>query len=265
MKGFWKLAVLSATFVAGCTKSGTTRIGDLVMQEATIDTVVALTDEVHSPTCELSVHFLYATGKDSVRLNTALRHSNLLPADFVPDSADKDDIHTFLNHFSKAYLAAYRRENKGLYLIDRQHADTYTQALLISTAAKSLRNGVLTYETTTITKVAGNETYRESRVVNIDMRTGQTLTPDSLLLHGYETRLKAVLTRKLMDRFHCSDLSELATRHGVLVNQEMYIPANFIAGQDRLTFIFNPDEIAPHLVGEIRLVADRKDLGKILK
>lgn len=265
MKGFWKLAVLSATLMAGCTKPGTTRIGDLVMQEATIDTVVALTDEAHSPTCELSLHFLYATGKDSARLNTTLRHSNLLPADYVPDSADKQDIHTFLKRFSQTFLSAYRRENKGLYLNDRQHADTYTQALLISTAAKSLRDGVLTYEATIVSKLGEHETYRESRVVNIDMRTGQALTLDSLLLHGYETRLKAVLTHKLMDRFHCSDPGELATRHGVLVNQDMYIPANFIAGQDRLTFIFNPDEIAPHLVGEIRLVADRKDLGKLLK
>ena len=44
----------------------------------------------------------------------------------------------------------------------------------------------------------------------------------------------------------------------------IYVPENFILGSDAITFIYNPDEIAPYSLGSIELTIAYTAIEKIL-
>ena len=43
------------------------------------------------------------------------------------------------------------------------------------------------------------------------------------------------------------------------------MPENFILGNDDVTFIYSPDEIASHAEGEIRVAVKNSELEKLFK
>lgn len=261
---YWKTEVLLLVILTSCTGSNTFHVGNITMQEATIDTVVRLTDEANSPTCSLSLRLPYVTGTGSAKLNRALFQSNICPHEYLPD-AETASVKAILDTISNKYISAYRKENQALYSNDRSNTDKYNQRLRISAMPHSYRANVLTYETTIVSKQGLHEEHTQTNVVNIDMKSGNVLTLNDFMIHGYENRLKELITKKLLKTFHCNDLEALAMQHGVLLNQEVYIPQNFIAGQNQFIIIYNQEEIAPRKIGEIRLSINGDELGKLFK
>ena len=52
--------------------------------------------------------------------------------------------------------------------------------------------------------------------------------------------------------------------NGYLRHSDIYVPANFILGSDAVTFVYNPDEIAPYTVGSIELTIPYATVDRIL-
>ena len=52
---------------------------------------------------------------------------------------------------------------------------------------------------------------------------------------------------------------------GVFDGIDVYATDNFIMGEKNMTFIYVEDEIAPHSMGEIRVVLDYGELNGIMK
>ena len=46
---------------------------------------------------------------------------------------------------------------------------------------------------------------------------------------------------------------------------DVYAPDNFIIGDDDITFIYSPDEIASHAEGEIRVEISNDDLKPLMR
>lgn len=264
MNRYLIIATWIGVVLVSCTKPKVVHIGDIVMQEASVDTVVALCNDANSPMCTISLHMLYATGKGSGNINNSLLNANLLPAEYFSGLNDIA-ISALPQRFAQEYINAYRKENKALFVNDSQNATRYNQSMHINTTAKCKRKDMLTYEITTVSSQGEHDAHKQTKVLTIDMKSGRVLTLDDLMLHGYENHLKEVISRKLTNKFHCDNITKLATKYNVLPDKEIYIPQNFIVEQDCLTIIYNEDEIAPHDIGEIRLNIDRNDLGQLLK
>ena len=62
----------------------------------------------------------------------------------------------------------------------------------------------------------------------------------------------------------CKSLDELHEQD-YLLTMDIYAPQNFILGDDEITFIYNPYEIAPYSKGNTELTLSYSQLSKLMK
>ena len=76
--------------------------------------------------------------------------------------------------------------------------------------------------------------------------------------------MNKILLDALIESKGVSSLSDLKQK-GYLVSVNIYAPQNFIIGEETITFIYNPSEIAPYTEGATQLIIPYTTLEKILK
>jgi hypothetical protein len=79
------------------------------------------------------------------------------------------------------------------------------------------------------------------------------VTLNDIYGENFEQPLTERLLEALLEKTGAHNISELHDR-GYLYSMDMFVPANFIVGDDEVTFIYNPYEIAPYSEGRIELV-----------
>ena len=72
------------------------------------------------------------------------------------------------------------------------------------------------------------------------------------------------MLEELRKQTDTNTLDELHEK-GYLLTMDIYAPQNFILGDDEITFIYNPYEIAPYDKGNTELTLSYKILEPILK
>lgn len=254
-------AIVIATII-GCSNMPTSRIGGMETDAITIDTTTCLTNDA-SPKCHVYMKVTYVKGNYSAKINQTIAESGIFPPDYAI-SATNGDIESCTHDFAKSYLECYRKDLLPLFKAAPEQATLYERDLRITTNIKSERNGVLTY-TTLLSEILGDgSAVKQTKVTNINLRTASKITTDNAFMHGSEAFIKRLLCKKLCKKFNAKDISALKGK-GILTNEDIYIPDNFIIGHRHITFIFNSDEIAPHDFGEIRITINDEELGKLLK
>jgi len=81
---------------------------------------------------------------------------------------------------------------------------------------------------------------------------------------GYEAQLAPILLKALMERVEVQSLDELKEK-GYLQTVDIYPSENFIVGDNTITFIYNPSEIASLELGTIQLVLTYAQMEKLIK
>ena len=104
----------------------------------------------------------------------------------------------------------------------------------------------------------------QQEVMNFEAKTGRLLTLQDIFIDGSEEELNKILLDALIESKGVSSLSDLKQK-GYLVSVDIYAPQNFIIGEETITFIYNPSEIAPHTEGATQLIIPYTALEKILK
>ena len=84
-----------------------------------------------------------------------------------------------------------------------------------------------------------------------------------IFVPGYEQRLSDLLQKALCDNVGVSSIKELKDQ-GYLYSMDMFPSENFILGNEAITFIYNPYEIAPYEKGAIELTINYSQIDDIL-
>ena len=100
--------------------------------------------------------------------------------------------------------------------------------------------------------------------MNFEAKTGRLLTLEDLFADGTENQLNNILLKALKEKTGFATLSELK-EHNYLTSVDIYAPENFIIGDETVTFIYNPSEIAAYSEGSIELIIPYTSLDKLLK
>ena len=100
--------------------------------------------------------------------------------------------------------------------------------------------------------------------LNFETKTGRQLTLADIFTTGYEQPLKSVLLKALKSKVGCTTMSALREK-GYLYSMDIFPSENFILGDETITFIYNPYEIAPYAMGSTELIIPYDDVEKILK
>ena len=100
--------------------------------------------------------------------------------------------------------------------------------------------------------------------MNFDNKDGKALTLNDVFSTGFEYSLYELLLEKLIEKAGAKDVDELR-QMGYLYAMDIFAPENFILGQDNVTFVYNPYEIASYEKGLIELTIDNDELKDLWK
>ena len=230
-------------------------------KEAKVTKVVPITQEDNAPQCQVSLKVKYVKGDDerACNINNAIEQRL-----FMFDSlAMQQAVDSFANYYTKEYqknMAPFYREDRG----DETKRAWYEYRYEVDTDTRRGKDDCLVYLIDLDMYEGGAHGVRQQLVMNFDKETGKQITYDDLFVQGYQYPLNDLLLEELKAQTKCKSLDELHEQD-YLMTMDIYAPQNFILGDDEITFIYNPYEIAPYAKGNTELTLSYSQLSKILK
>lgn len=226
------------------------------------DKIVALSNDNNSPSCRVHLELDYATPDNGHRaeiVNNAIQHRLL--------DMEELEMKQAADSFANLYTTNYKKNFLPLYNQDR--ADTtkrswYEYHYIITTDVNSGHNGASVYHINLDYYEGGAHSINQHLTMNFAKDTGRQLSLSDVFAPGYEHKLNEVLLKALLEKTASKNLSELHDK-GYLYSMDMFPSENFILGDDTITFIYNPYEIAPYAAGFTELTIAYSALDDILK
>ena len=224
---------------------------------------VSISQESNAPQCSVKLELAAAkgtSGKEQAKLlnETVAQRLFYMEGLTLAQAADS---------FANKYTRDYVRNFGPLYREDRSDEAKrawYEYHYNVTSKAYGGRKGVVVYEATIDYYEGGAHGINQRVVMNFDNKTGRQLTLADVFVPGYEQPLCDLLLKALVDKVGAKDVDDLRAK-GYLYSMEMFAPENFVLGDDEVTFVYNPYEIAPYDQGLITLEIDNDELEKLWK
>lgn len=178
---------------------------------------------------------------------------------------------TLLQEATADFLDTLRRnfddEMADLYDPQDESGFPYTYALnMEGKVSPTSREDVIGYTLATYSFTGGAHGNSATLYLNMDARTGEVLTADSVFVAEKKDEIKSLIERQLMADNGCESLDSLRAKTAITVLGDVYVgDNNFILWQDGVQFIYNQYEIAPYAVGAIRVKLTYEQLEGCLK
>ena len=245
--------------MAGCKGS---EEGVIEFKSVVADKTVVLSNEENSPTCTVHLEMQAATEESG-------HAGELINATVMNRLLDREEktMELAAEAFANSYTDTYKKTMMPLYNQDR--ADTtkrawYQYHYIINTSTQQGSKGTVVYLATVDYYEGGAHGINQLLTLNFETKTGRQLTLADIFTTGYEQPLKSVLLKALKSKVGCTTMSALREK-GYLYSMDIFPSENFILGDETITFIYNPYEIAPYAMGSTELIIPYDDVEKILK
>ena len=246
--------------LTGCQQVDENSVG---FETFTADKTVALVpEEENSPMCKVSLKLQSAT-KESGHKGEVINHTVVERLFQMQEVSVKSAIERFAEDFTQTY----KQTMLPLYNQDRN--DTTKRAwydfhYVISAETQKGSEKTVVYLATIDYYEGGAHGTNQLIIMNFEAKTGRLLTLQDIFIDGSEEQLNEILLNALIETKGVSSLSELKAK-GYLVSLDIYAPENFIIGEETITFVYNPSDIAPYTEGGTQLIIPYTALEKILK
>lgn len=253
-----RIISLAAVFflLMGCSSSDESTKFDV----ATTDKTVNLASHDGSPTCNVHLELSYATeenGHKAEIINNIIEQRLLNVQDLTMQQA--------ADSFANVYTATYQNL-LPLYIQDRddnKKTEWYNYHYILKTDIEKGYLGTDVYHVYLDYYEGGAHGIDQHLTINFDHDTGHQLMLADIFVPGYDQQLSASLQKALCSYAGVKNLKELKNQ-GYLNAMDMFPSENFVLGEEAITFIYNPYEIAPYEKGSIELTLDYSDLDNIL-
>ena len=265
---FSAFALLAATIMATSCGGGTTKNGSaddsLTFDSVKVDSTLSLTEDTAGPRCHVSLCLTFAQGKNAELINDSIIRSGILSPDYFSITQEKITPQEAADSFVTRYLEAYKKDYGEMYKADPNHGASYNCEYLVKTYVMQDNDKYYTYVANIYNY--GGGAHGNSIVVarNINAATGKIIALKDIFVPGYEQGLNDLIVKKLCEKYEVADLKGLQDKT-VFMGIDVYAPDNFIIGDDDITFIYSPDEIASHAEGEIRVEISNDDLKPLMR
>ena len=227
------------------------------------DKTVLLTSDKDAPQC--IVHLQMDVAKPDGNEERAKAINDAVAAQIL--GMEGVALRRAIDSFANKYTADYVRNMAPLYREDRgdelKHS-WYEYRYSIDTETREGRDGVVVYFVTLDYYEGGAHGINQKLTMNFNARSGQQLHLADVFVPGYESRLNDILLNALQELTSTKSLDDLHNQ-GYLYSMDMFASENFVLDSDHITFIYNPYEIAPYVVGIIELEVDYDDLKALMK
>ena len=222
---------------------------------------VALSNDSIPPTCSVSVSLEEATpesGRAGEIINATVTKRLLNRGDDGIQQAAEAFADDYTSNYIKTLLPLYNQDRKD----PNKHA-WYHYHYIINGHTQTGSKGTVVYIAEINYRQGGDHAVSQQVVMNFEEATGRLLTAKDIFIDGFEVQLKPLLMKALQEKTGLSTLTALHNM-GYLKGMDIFVPENFILSSDAITFIYNPDEIAPYSVGSTELTITYTDMSQIL-
>ena len=214
-----------------------------------VEKTVSIDDSKDAPQCHINLEVLQAksaTGEAGRTINQAI----------VGKIFDMEelDVQAAADSFANIYTRDYRKNMSPLYREDRSDAAKHAWYEYRYTVTTETRedDGIINYLINLDYYEGGAHGITQLLTMNFDRKTGRQIKLSEIFGADYETALCDKLLQALLDKTGDRNLNALHQR-GYLYSMDMFVPSNYIIEDNKVTFIFNPYEIAPYSEGRIEL------------
>jgi len=252
------LAVIMLTLVSCHQKDENT----VEFETLTADKSDRLTADATSPMCSISLKLKNATetnGHKGEVINSVVVERLF--------NQQEISIKTAMERFCEDYINNYKRTMLSLYNHDRTDSTKrawYEFHYIISAETQQGSKGTIAYLATLDFYEGGAHGTNQLVVMNFDVQTGRLITLSDIFAEGTEVQLNNILLKSLKEKTGLETLEALKEK-GYLNAVDIYAPENFIIGDETITFIYNPSEIAPYEMGPTELIIPYTTIEEILK
>ena len=234
----------------------------IIFETVTVNKSVAITTDSLSPMCSVNIRLEQATAKSG-------RAGEIINATVAERLVGHNDenMQQSAEAFATDYTNNYIKMLQPLY---NQDTDTphkqawYHYHYIINSHTQAGSKGTLVYLADINYREGGDHAVNQQVIMNFDTETGRQLTTKDIFVDGFEIQLKPLLLKALQERTGFTTMKALHD-NGYLNNSDIYVPENFILGSDAITFVYNPDEIAPYTIGSTELTIPYVAMDKILR
>lgn len=257
-KTFFPILCLSLLLIA----CGGADENTLEFETVTADKSVNLSNEVLSPTCKVHLELEAVTENMGHRAEVI---NNTVMKRLLDE--EEETMQLAANAFAEKYTESYQKTMLPLYNEDR--ADTtkrswYEYHYVVKCSTQRGSKGTYVYLATVDYYEGGAHGINQLITLNFEAKTGRQLKLADIFAPGYEEPLKAILMKALKEKTGFMTLSALRDK-GYLYKMEIFPSENFILGEETITFVYNPYEIAPYAVGSTELIIPFSDVKDLLK
>ena len=247
------------------------------MRKIETDTIVHLSDRRDGPSCRVSMKYCYLeplSDSDSIsaEINRSIvrtafgkKFSGLTPKEWV-------------SKFVRGLVDDYLDEVEDLYKADiksgMKPADApswYSYEFEFDTDMRKGREDVWNYVVSAYLYTGGAHANIIHTCINIDALTGKLLTKEDVFLMEYEREICKLIEEELIEQANetiddasISSVADLQ-EYGILLDNDLYVPNNFILEEKSVTFVYNRYDIAPYSAGEFELTVPVTDLRDYMK
>ena len=222
---------------------------------------VALSNDSVPPTCNVSIRLEQATaqsGRAGEIINATVANRLLNRNDDGLKQAAEAFAVDYTNNYVKTLLPLYNEDRDDI----RKHA-WYHYHYIVNSHTQPGSKGTVVYLTDINYCEGGSQASSQQVIMNFEIATGRLLTVQDIFVDGFEARLNPILLKALQTKTGFTTMKALHD-NGYLKNSDIFVPENFILGSDAITFVYNPDEIAPSIVGCIELTVSYAAIENIL-
>lgn len=223
---------------------------------------VRLSNEERSPLCSVSLKMASAT-KESGKIGEKIN------AEVVYRLFNQEGIglEGAMEQYVEQYCSSYRAHMLPLYNEDRSDTTKrqwYEFHYIINSTTEQTSPNTLAYLATVDYSEGHANSIHQLLPINFYTTTGDYIRNSDIFVDGYETQLNPLLLKALMEREEVNTLDSLKEK-GYLQTVDIYSPENYIVGDNTITFIYNPSEIASLEQGTIEIVLTYAQMKKFIK
>lgn len=222
-----------------------------------VNETVHLFGDTAKPACNLILNVAYASQSSDVRLKDSL-NAFFLSACFgdkymamTPEEAVKK--------YTEKYVGDYRNDLEPMYKKDEQDKEDeesigawYSYYKGIESHVQLCNTLVLTYRIDYNEYTGGAHGIYMSTFLNLDLRTLAPIRLDDLFAGDYKEQLTDLLWNQLMADNKVATRQELEDM-GYVTTGDLTPTENFYLGKDGITFYYNVYDIAPYVMGPVKI------------
>ena len=251
--------MLTMAILTGCRNDNE---GKLTFEMIESEKSVRLSNEERSPLCSVSLKMACAT-KESGEVGQKI-NSEVVYRFFNQEGIGLEGA---MEQYVEQYCSSYRAHMLPLYNEDRTDTtkrEWYEFHYIINSTTEQTSRNTLAYLATVDYSEGHANSIHQLLPINFYTTTGDYIKPTDIFVDGYETQLNPQLLQALMQREEVNTLDSLKEK-GYLQTVDIYTPENFIVGDNTITFIYNPSEIASLELGTIQIVLTYAQMQKFIK